>query len=103
MLQWKPHHRRPCRGKNRRMKIKRLTNRSNFFSVMNAISLVGFSVKRDIVKGKVVFHFSWLRRSDAAANHDIYEERIIESKDVIEWLNLQMEDYGLIPREEPEP
>ena len=85
------------------MKYKRLTNRSNFITVMDAISAIGFDVKIDVIGSKRGFSLSKNRASETNPNHDVWEHHFVERKDIIEWINFELECRSLIPREEPEP
>ena len=85
------------------MKYKRLTNRSNFITVMDAISAIGYDVKIDVRGSKSGFSLSKLRASETNPNHDVWEHHFVERKDIIEWINFELECRSLIPIEEPEP
>lgn len=85
------------------MKIKRLTNRSTFFSVMDALEAMRYTIISKKNGKAIGFLVTYYRAAESDYARGILHEKFIERKDLIEWINLELEDNQLIDREEPKP
>lgn len=85
------------------MKLKRLTNRSTFIAVMDALAAMRYTIQSKENGHCNGFLVTYYRPVGSDYARGILHEKFIERKDLIEWINLELEDYHLIEREEPEP
>lgn len=85
------------------MKLKRLTNRSTFFAVMDALAAMRYTIQSKEKGHCNGFLVTYYRPVESDYARGILHEKFIEREDLIEWINLELEDSNLIEREEPEP